>query len=57
MRKSDLRRVLHLEREFPWPLANREIIACCSSFLIKERKGAMIMLRSATPERADLWDI
>lgn len=33
---SDTRRVIHIETQFPWPLANRELVICGSAVLCKE---------------------
>ena len=54
---SPYRRVLHVQREFPMPMTNREIHICASATLVKERKGAMIMLRSINNERSKHWGV
>ena len=41
----------------PLFIDTREIIACATSFLINERKGAMIMIRSLDDQRKYDWDI
>lgn len=48
---SDYRKVIHLARDFPWPLANRELVVCASAMLIKERKGVITIMRSINEER------
>ena len=54
---SDTRRVIHIETQFPWPLANRELVICGSAVLCKERQGVLTMLRSYSDERQRLWNI
>lgn len=54
---SDLRKVIHIEREFPWPFSNRDFILCASGVLVKERKGVMIVIRSVNEERAKQWNV
>jgi hypothetical protein len=49
---SDMRKVIQIEREFPWPFSNREFVLCASGVLVKERKGVMIVIRSINEERA-----
>lgn len=54
--KSDFRKIVHVQRQFPFPLSNRELIICASAMLVKERRGAMVMLRSMNDERKQIWD-
>jgi len=52
---SDFRKSLFIERGFPFPFKNRAIILAASAILVKERKGALIMLRSFNDRRKDIW--
>lgn len=54
---SDYRLVFQGERSFPWPMANRELFIHASAMFIKEKKGALVMLRSSNDERANHWDV
>jgi hypothetical protein len=47
---------LHVHRQVYWPIATREMIICASSLLLKEKKGAMIILRSINQERSEDWE-
>lgn len=38
-------------------MSNRELFLCASSILVKERKGAMIMLRSINEEHHKNWNL
>ncbi|CDW82781.1 UNKNOWN [Stylonychia lemnae] len=52
---SDFRKGLFVERQFPFPLSNRVLILAASAYLVKERKGAMIMIRSFNDARKQNW--
>eukprot|EP00347_Sterkiella_histriomuscorum_P001077 403373418 len=54
---SDFRKTLHIQREFPFPLSNREFHLCASACLVKQHKGALIMLRSMNDDRIKNWNI
>ena len=54
---SNFRRALHMVRDMPFPLSNREFISCSSQMIVKERKGVMVILRSINEEREQYWDI
>lgn len=49
---TDLRKVIYFLRDFPWPLASREMVVCASAILIKEKKGILTMIRSVNDIRA-----
>lgn len=58
MKKSDpikefspFRKALHMHKEMPFPISDRELVLCSTAAIVKERKGAMIMIRSANSER------
>lgn len=53
---SDFRKVLYIEREFPYPFAPRQLLLGASAQLVKEKKGALISIRSINfDERCDTW--
>mmetsp|Transcript_34670 Transcript_34670/g.25827 ORF Transcript_34670/g.25827 Transcript_34670/m.25827 type:complete len:243 (-) Transcript_34670:64-792(-) len=56
-RVSDMRRVLRMEREFPWPLYNREMIIGASCNFMQEKGAVLMMLRSVKEDRAGLWGV
>ena len=41
----------------PFPLSDRDFNICHTSLLVKERKGAMVMIRSVNDERGKLWGV
>jgi hypothetical protein len=55
--QSQFRKTIHMHREMPFPLSDREFIVCSTSLLVKERKGAMILIRSANDDRKKHWEI
>lgn len=50
-------RGLHMHREMPFPISDRELYICHSSLLIPERKGALVIIRSVNPERNKHWQM
>jgi hypothetical protein len=48
---SQFRKAIHVHREMPFPLSDRDFTVCSTSLLVKERKGAMVMIRSVNEER------
>ena len=54
---SQFRKAIHVHREMPFPISDRDFNVCHTSLLAKERKGVMVMIRSATEERSKYWGL
>ncbi len=54
---SPFRKAIHIHREMPFPLSDRDFTVCSTSILVKERKGAMVMIRSVNEERQKQWEL
>jgi hypothetical protein len=48
---SQFRKAIYVHREMPFPLSDRDFTVCQTSLVVKERKGVMVMIRSANEER------
>lgn len=54
---SSFHKALYIYRNMPFPISDRELVICQSQFIIKERKGAMIIIRSVNEERQKHWQV
>jgi hypothetical protein len=54
---SQFRKAIRMHRGMPFPLSDRDFTICHTSLIVKERKGAMVMIRSTDEKRAKQWDI
>ena len=54
---SDYREIVHVIKEIPWPLANRELYVTRSISYLKEKNGILINMRSLNEERAKWLDV
>ena len=46
-----------MHREMPFPVSDREVVICSTSLVVEERKGAMVIIRSANAEREKHWQL
>lgn len=54
---SEWRKVVYVNRKMPFFIDTREAIVCATSYLVPERKGAMVMIRSMDDQRKQSWNI
>ena len=54
---SPCRKAIHVHRDMPFPISDREFNVCHTALIVKERKGAMIMIRSINEEREKHWGL
>jgi hypothetical protein len=48
---SPFHKIYYIQRGMPFPMSDRDFIVCQTTLVDKERKGAMVLLRSAEDER------